>query len=197
MGAEQGWGKWGAWEETESYLGKVIGVTEGVDAVERGTIRRWMESKEFDCPIHLDDAAARAAGYKGVIAPDNMIFTYGLPAYWQSGDPHEQPGAEPKQIPIPVIFDVPAPCNLSFASNVDVAYFAPMYPGDRITRTSRLVSIKRKTLRVGDGAFLRQEDTYTNQDDEVIAIVNLDIFRFVAPEDQENRHGGLDQADYA
>ena len=181
-----GWGKWGTWEETESYLGKVIGVAEGADAVEQGTIRRWMESKEFDCPIHLDDAAARAAGYKGVTAPDNMIFTYGLPAYWQSGEPHEQPGAEPRQIPIPVIFDVPAPCNLSFASNIDIEYFAPMYPGDRITRTSRLVSIRRKTLRVGDGAFLRQEDTYTNQDDEVVAIVNLDIFRFVAPDGNED-----------
>ena len=181
-----GWGKWGTWEETESFLGKVIGVTEGADAVEQGTIRRWMESKELDCPIHLDDAAARAAGYKGVIAPDSMIFTYGLPAYWQSGDPHEQPGAEPKQIPIPVIFDVPAPCNLSFASNIDVEYFAPMYLGDRITRTSRLVSINRKTLRVGDGAFLRQEDTYTNQHDEVVAIVNLDIFRFVAPDGKED-----------
>ena len=102
------------------------------------------------------------------------------------GDPHEQPGAEPRQIPIPVIFDVPAPCNLSFASNIDVEYFAPMYLGDRITRTSRLVSIKRKTLRVGDGAFLRQEDTYTNQDDVVVAIVNLDIFRFVAPDGRDD-----------
>jgi hypothetical protein len=46
------------------------------------------------------------------------------------------------------------------------------YLGDRITRTSRLVSIRRKTLRVGDGAFLRQEDTYTNQDD---GTVSLDI----------------------
>ncbi len=181
-----GWGKWGTWEETESYLGKVIGVAQGADAVEQGTIRRWMESKEFDCPIHIDDAAAQEVGYEGVIAPDNMIFTYGLPAYWQNGDPYEQPNAEPRQIPIPVIFDVPAPCNLSFASNIDVEYLAPMLVGDRITRTSRLVSINRKTLRVGDGAFLRQEDTYTNQRDEIVAIVTLDIFRFVAPDDKQD-----------
>ena len=180
--ADPGWGKWGTWEETEAYLGKVIGITEGADAVELGTIRRWMESKEFDCPIHLDADAACKAGYESVVAPDNMVFTYGLPPYWQSGDPHEQPDANPRQIPIPVIFDVPAPCNLSFAANIDVEYFAPMYVGDRVSRTSRLVSIKRKTLRVGAGAFLRQEDTYTNQNDGVIAVVNLDIFRFVASE---------------
>jgi hypothetical protein len=29
---------------------------------------------------------------------------------------------------------------------------------------------------------MRQEDTYSNQGGEVVAIVNLDIFRFVAPE---------------
>ena len=150
--SKPGWGKWGTWEETESYLGKIIGAVTGADAVELGTIRRWMESKEFDCPIHLDAGAARAAGYEGVVTPDNMIFTYGLPAYWQSGDPYEQPGAEPRQIPIPVIFDVPAPCNLSFASNIDVEYFAPMYLDDRITRTSRLVSIKRKTFACGNPA---------------------------------------------
>ncbi len=179
--ADPAWGKWGTWEETESYLGKVIGVTTGADVVERGTIRRWLEPKEFDCPLHTDDAAARAAGYDGIVAPAAMVFTYGLPAYWAPGDPHAAPGDEPRQIPIPVIFDVPAPCTLSFASSVDVEFGVPMYIGDRITRTSRLVSIVRKTLSVGDGAFLRQEDTYTNQRDETVAVVNLDIFRFNPP----------------
>jgi hypothetical protein len=125
--SKTGWGKWGSWEETETFLGKEIGRADGADAVELGTIRRWMESKEFDCPIHRDEEAAKAAGYEGVVAPDNMIFSYGLPAHWQAGDKHEQFGDEPKQIPIPVIFDVPAPCNLSFASNIDVEYCAPMY----------------------------------------------------------------------
>ena len=184
-----GWGKWGTWDEAESYVGKVVGSAEGADVVELGTIRRWVESKEFDCPIHFDEEAAKAAGYDGVVAPDNMIFTYGMPAYWQSGDKHEQLGDEPRQIPIPVILDVPAPCNLSFASNIDVEYRAPMYLGDRISRTSKLVSIKRKKLRVGDGAFFRQEDTYTNQHGKVVAIVNLDIFRFVAPDTGAEQDG--------
>ena len=59
-----GWGKQGSLEETESCLGKVIKVSEGADAVELGSVRRWLEPKEFECPIHTDEAAARAAGYK-------------------------------------------------------------------------------------------------------------------------------------
>ena len=55
------WGKWGTWEETESYLGKVIGEVVGADAVELGSIRRWMEPKEFDCDLHTSADAAREA----------------------------------------------------------------------------------------------------------------------------------------
>jgi len=43
--SDQGWGKQGRWEETESYLGKVIAVSEGADAVEFGSIRKWLEPK--------------------------------------------------------------------------------------------------------------------------------------------------------
>ena len=46
--------------------------------------------------------------------------------------------------------------------------------------TSKLVDIKHKELKVGKGAFLRQEDTYTKQTGQVVAVAYLDIFRFVA-----------------
>lgn len=183
--AKPTWGKYGSWEETEAFLGKVIKVSEGADAVEPGSIRRWLEPKEFDCAIHTDEAAARAAGHDGIVAPATMAFTYGLPAYWQPGDPPAKAGDEPRQIPIPVIFDVPAPCTLSFATSVEIEFFEPMRLGDRLTVTHRLVDITRKTLRVGDGAFLTQQDTYTNQRDEVVAVANLVIFRFNPPETTE------------
>ena len=179
------WGKWGTWEETESYLGKVIGEVVGADAVELGSIRRWMEPKEFDCDLHTSADAAREAGYRDVIAPSTMVFSYGLAPYWQPGDPHARPGDEPRQVPIPVIFDVPAPCTLSFASNIDVEFFEPMVVGDHITRRSRLVDIQHKELRVGKGAFLKQEDTYQNQRNEKVALVELTIFRFVPPEETQ------------
>jgi len=180
--SDPSWGKYGTWKEAESYIGKVIGEDVGVDAVELGSIRRWLEPKEFDCALHTDAAAAKAAGYRDVIAPCTTVFSYGLPAYWSPGDPPAAMGDEPRQIPIPVIFDVPAPCTLSFASNIDMEFFEPMVVGDRITRTSRLASIAHKELRVGKGAFMTQEDTYTNQHGAKVAVVMLTIFRFVPPD---------------
>ena len=183
--SEPSWGKYGTWEEAESCIGQIIGESVGVDAVELGSIRRWLEPKEFDCGLHTDAEAAKAAGYDDVVAPNTMVLTYGLPAYWSPDDAPAKLDDEPRQIPIPVIFDVPAPCTLSFASNVDMEFLKPMYLGDRITRRSELVSIQKKELRVGAGAFMTQRDTYTNQHDETVAVVDLTIFRFNPPEGSE------------
>lgn len=179
---EPSWGKWGTWEEAESFVGEIVGRTKAAEAVELGAIRRWLEPKEFDCPLHYDKAAAQKAGYRDVIAPNTMVFTYGVGPYWSPGDPPSEPGYSPKQISIPVIFDVPAPCKLSFATSVEIEFFEPLYVGDQITCTSRLVSMKRKELRVGKGAFFRQEDSYSNQNGDLVAVAHLDIFRFNTPE---------------
>ncbi|MGI9284046.1 MAG: FAS1-like dehydratase domain-containing protein, partial [Pseudomonadales bacterium] len=151
------------------------------DPVDRSSIRRWLEPKEFVSPIHTDKNAAVEAGYQDIVAPASMVFTYAIPAYWQPGDKPAAIDDEPTQIPIPVIFDVPAPCDKSFATSIEVEFFEPLYPGDQVSCTSKLVDIKHKELKVGKGAFLRQEDTYTKQTGEVVAISYLDIFRFVVP----------------
>ena len=181
--ASEGWGKQGSWQETESFLGKVIAVSQGADAVEFGSIRKWLESKQFHPPIHLNKQAAEQAGYRDVIAPRTMAFTYGLPAYFGEDSPLEQSGDTATQIPVPVIFDLPAPCVRSFATSMDIEFFADMFVGDRISCTHRLINISYKTLKVGAGAFLTQEDSYTNQNDELIARAELVIFRFNSPED--------------
>ena len=182
--SEPKWGLWGSWEETESHLGKAVGSSRGPDAVEKGSIRRWLEPKEFVCDIHTDAEAARAAGYEGIVAPVSMVFCYGIAPYWQPGDVPAKIDDEPTQIQIPVIFDVPAPCDKSFATCIEVEFFEPLYIGDTVTCTSKLVDIKHKELKVGKGAFLRQEDTYSKQTGEVVAISYLDIFRFVAPTEE-------------
>ena len=183
--SEASWGKWGTWEEAEACIGKVVGVTKSPEAVELGAIRRWLEPKEFDCDLHTQRQVAKAYGYRDVIAPNTMAFTYGIGPYWSPEDGPSEPGYEPRQISIPVIFDVPAPCTLSFATSVEIEFFDPIYVGDQITCTSKLVNLVKKELRVGAGAFFRQEDTYTNQDGQTVAIAYLDIFRFNPPEKGE------------
>jgi acyl dehydratase len=182
--SEDGWGLWGSWEETEACLDQVVGQWQGPDPVERGSIRRWLEPKEFNSAIHTDATAAQSAGFKDLVAPASMVFTYGVAAYWSPGDKSQSIDDEPTQIQIPVIFKVPAPCNKSFATSMEMVFEEPLYPGDVVTCTSRLIDINRKTLKVGSGAFLRQEDTYTKQTGEIVAVATLDIFRFYVGPDE-------------
>ena len=75
--SEPSWGKYGTWEEAESCIGQIIGESVGVDAVELGSIRRWLEPKEFDCGLHIDAEAAKAAGIYGapsVTTEDGELF---------------------------------------------------------------------------------------------------------------------------
>ena len=188
------WGKQGTWEEAEACLGKVLEVVQGADAVEQGAIRRWLEPKQFGCPLHTDEQAARAAGWEGLMAPGAMALSLGIAPYWQPGDPPARPSDPPRQISIPVIFDVPAPCTLSFATSLEVEFAAPLRLGDRIARTTEFVSLARKTLRVGDGAFFRQRDSYRNQRGETLAVAHLDIFRF-SPSESGAGQGGQGGAD--
>ena len=183
------WGKQGTWEEAEACLGKVLAVVQGADAVEPGAIRRWLEPKQFDCPLHTDEQAARAAGWEGLRAPGAMALSLGLAPYWRPGDPPARPSDPPRQISIPVIFDVPAPCTLSFATSLEVQFAAPLRLGDRIACTTEFVGLTRKTLRVGDGAFFRQRDSYRNQRGETLAVAHLDIFRFSPPKSGAGRGG--------
>ncbi|NMP16862.1 MaoC family dehydratase N-terminal domain-containing protein [Thalassotalea sp. Y01] len=172
------WGKQGTWQQALSYVGKVVGVSKGADKADASSVRRWLEPKEFYSPLFVDDDVAQAAGYDAKIVPSTMAMTLGQPAHWQAGDKRFEIGDEPIQIPIPVIFEVPAPFSLSFATSMEMEFFKPIYHGDEITITHELLSITEKQLKVGKGAFFKQKDTYTNQHDDIVAVGMLDIFRF-------------------
>ena len=98
-----------SFDETEAWIGKEL-VDEpqpGVDVVEAGWIRRRCETLELSCPIHLDEKAAKEAGFDGVVAPDTMIWTFLQPAYWKAGDPETKKDDPPKFPPM-VMLNVPS-----------------------------------------------------------------------------------------
>lgn len=170
--------KMGTWEEAESWLGKELPIQVGPEKVEEGTIRRRLEAIEFGCPLHYDEKVAKKAGYKGIIAPCSMVFSYSMAPYWKPGDSLTKPGDPLKIPPVPILEHIPAAGTISFITDFDMEFFAPLYLGDRVTAVSKLVGLVRKELKVGDGAFMTQETTYKNQKGEVVAVSHASIFRF-------------------
>src|SRR5215207_8945117 len=80
-GPRTGTGWWPSWAPTCPTAGRAG----GADAVEAGTIRRYLEPLELGSAIHHDDAAAREYGYQGIVAPFSSLLMYTIPAMWRPG----------------------------------------------------------------------------------------------------------------
>jgi acyl dehydratase len=168
----------GTWDDTFALVGKEIVRLTGPDEVTAADIRRRLEALAWDCPLHYDEAAAQAAGYRTIVAPATMLMTWVMPPYWKPGD--SQPALDdPVLVPPLAGCIIPAPGTAIFATGNSTEYHEPVYPGDRITAVAVLTDVKRKRLSVGDGAFLPVETTYTKQTGEVVGVELMTFFRYI------------------
>jgi acyl dehydratase len=165
----------GSWADAEAMVGQTVSKIEGIDPVSAADIRRKLEVVGLDCPLHYEESAAQAQGYRTLISPACMMRTWVTPAYWSPGEPLTEDRALFPPIPIAL---VPGPGDRMFATGTKTEYLAPVHPGDRLTATAVLKSVTRKSISVGDGAFMVLETTYTNQDEEAVARDELTVFRF-------------------
>jgi acyl dehydratase len=146
----------------------------GADEITRADIRRHLEVLSLDAPLHYDEDVAREQGYRTIVAPAGMLSGSTLPAYWNPGDPPA--GDQRMMVPMPME-QIPTPATHWLATEVDTEFLEPVYPGDRISRTMKLVSVTPKRTRVGEGAFMVVESTYRKQTGEVVAVERLTTFR--------------------
>jgi len=154
-------------DELQGWIGREHGFA-GADAVTRNDIRRKLEVFCFDCPLHYDDAVAQAHGYRELVAPVAMTPLWAMPAYWTPGQPifygpglREQPGGI--RTDLPVVY----PRGVNTATEWE--YFAPLYPGDELEGNWRLVEVKPRQTRLGDGVFLTVETVILKRNGELVA----------------------------
>jgi acyl dehydratase len=149
----------------------------GVDEVTRSDIRRKLEVYCFDCPLHYDEAVARAHGYRTIVAPAAMTPLWAMPAYWSPGEPSfYAPGLKEKVGGIHM--DVPNPYPKGFNAASEWEYFEPVYPGDRLHGSWKLTEVKPRETRLGDGVFLSFESTVFKQTGERVAIHRNTGYRY-------------------
>jgi 3-methylfumaryl-CoA hydratase len=167
----------GTWEDAEALVGKQIGHSRGIDPVNLPDIRRRLEVLAWDSPIHYDEAAARSVGYDGIVSPTTMVVVWCLPAYWTPGDRTPKPD-DPVLMPYYPFPSIPAPGTALFAVGCKTKYYAPMYPGDIISSRATLISVTRKRLKIGDGAFMVVRTNYYSELDTPIATEDMTVFRY-------------------
>lgn len=170
------------WEHTRAWIGRALRVYEGCDAVEASAIRSRLEVLEFGCPLHYDEKIAKEAGYKDVFAPYTMLQTYSSPATWRPGQSTSWQSNHPNfAIETKIRHgDIPSPGTHSFATDVEIEYFKPLYLGDRVSmQERRLVNVNPKHTRVGDGAFLTWESRFVNHHGEMVATARTSSFVYI------------------
>lgn len=119
--------------------------------VTKETIQAFSHSIQESNPCYLDEAAARAAGYRGLVAPPTLCTIY------------------VRQIALPDI-------NLKFGrlrfhAGQRVQPGAPIVAGDWITASSYLKEVYPKTGRSGTMVFVVWKTKFFNQTGEVVADV--------------------------
>jgi 3-methylfumaryl-CoA hydratase len=163
-------------DELQGWIGREHGFA-GADDVSRNDIRRKLEVFCFDCPLHYDDAIARAHGYRGLVAPVALTPLWAMPAYWTPGEPVFY-GPELRQKPGGIRTDLPVVYSKGVNTATEWEYFEPLYPGDGLEGNWRLIEIKPRRTRLGDGIFLTVETSIFKRSGELVAKNRNTGFRY-------------------
>ena len=176
-----------AWDAMVALVGTDLsdgGIRWGADAVEPGTIRRYLEPLELGDAIHYDAQAARAAGYDDIVAPSTAVLMYTIPAMWSPGEAtlfeSADPNAQPARSPINNADPGPAPRTAGFfATDIELDFVRPVLVGERLgTRGRTLLSCVPKETRVGRGAFCTFESEIVSDKGDVVARMRTGTYAY-------------------
>lgn len=134
---------------------------EARDPVNQPTINNWVEALGDRNPIYVDEAAAKAAGHPGIVAPPAMIQVWTM-----FGLGGERPTDDPMG-PIMQLFDEAGYIGV-VATNCEQTYHRYLRPGEQVTVVSEMRDVVGpKQTGLGEGWFINQHITWRVGDEDV------------------------------
>jgi acyl dehydratase len=160
--------------ELGGYVGQRFGAPAlAADPVNLPAIRRWVEAMGDANPIHLDDAAARASGRPGLVAPPAMLMVWTMKGYRETlleGRGLEQ-----------ALFArlAAAGFHSTPATNCRQRYLRELQPGDLLSGETAVAAISpEKHTALGPGHFVTLATTYRDQHGAVVGSESLRVLAF-------------------
>jgi acyl dehydratase len=146
-------------DELRAWIGNEVGPLPLPEEVAASDVRRFLAAIEDDNPIWRDPEAARAAGYPACPVPGMLVLELFRRAEGAegAGDGNIWP-------------DLPFPPGFRNGRNAgnEFEYLSPVYVGDRLSLTHRLVDIVAKQTRMeGVVIFSTRETDFIRQTGEV------------------------------
>ncbi|HJQ44396.1 MAG TPA: bifunctional MaoC family dehydratase N-terminal/OB-fold nucleic acid binding domain-containing protein, partial [Jatrophihabitantaceae bacterium] len=141
------------------------------DPVNQPMVNNWVEALGDTNPIYTDDAAARAAGHEGIVAPPAMIQV------WTMRGLH---GTRTEDDPLGLMTGVldEAGYTSVVATNCEQTYHRYVHPGEHLSVTARLEDVVGpKQTGLGEGWFVTTRSTWWSGD-EAVAEMLFRILKF-------------------
>jgi acyl dehydratase len=145
--------------EAQAFLDSLIGPIgeEVTTLVELGAVRRMALAIGDRDPIHFDEAAAKARGYRGITAPWPLLWLYFFTC---------------------TIYEHDLPFGKATVHGQDdYEFHEPLVVGDIITVRTAIVDAKLKHGKSGRLGQVVSERRFTNQRGELCAVLRTTLFR--------------------
>ncbi|WP_336087599.1 bifunctional MaoC family dehydratase N-terminal/OB-fold nucleic acid binding domain-containing protein [Nocardia sp. SSK8] len=143
----------------------------GRDPVNQPMINNWVEAIGDTNPIYVDEAAAKAAGHPGIVAPPAMAQVWTM-----NGLHGVRTADDPLGLATQLLDD--AGFTSVVGTNCEQTYHRYLRPGEEVTVSSRLSEFKGpKRTGLGDGWFLTFTTTWS-VGDEVVTEMLFRILKF-------------------
>jgi uncharacterized OB-fold protein len=133
----------------------------GRDPVNQPMVNSWVEAIGDTNPIYRDEAAARAVGHPGIVAPPAMIQVWTM-----FGLAGERPTDDPMG-PIMKLMDDNGYIGV-VATNCEQTYHRYLRPGEEVSIASEMRDVVGpKQTALGEGWFINQHITWRVGDEDV------------------------------
>ncbi len=130
--------------------------------VGRNDIRRYAHAIGATDPVHIDPAAARAAGYRDLLAPPYFPYVVRMHgAHLTDRSGLEPDGSATEDVP-------PLEVERAMAGETEIEMGVPVVAGDTITLHKEIVDLYEKVGRSGPMAFVKTQFTFWNQQSEMV-----------------------------
>jgi hypothetical protein len=146
----------------------------GRDPINTAMINNWIEAIGDTNPIYVDDDAARAAGYDGIVAPPAMAQVWTMRGLTRARADDDPLGR------VTEILDEAGYTSV-VATNCDSTYHRYTKPGEEVTIEASLTDVVGpKQTGLGEGWFFTTRNTW-KVGDEVVAEMDFRILKFRPP----------------
>ena len=126
--------------------------------------RQFARAVGYTDPVFYDEKAAKARGYRGILAPPGFL---GLPVV--------VPGQATR---VPEAFRLDIPYTRVLNGGTDIEYFADVCAGDKLMASTKLSDLVEREGKMGPMLIVSTETLFRNEKGETVAIQRGTAIRY-------------------